>query len=239
MRLAVALFASAGLCGVDAASFQVFVDVSDAPNAQPYAGPVKALFENWYPKINDVLFGKGAPLPFKEVRAIFKRTLEIDTGSGPQEVPAYAKGNIIFVNFAYLGRMSDDYRAMLIHELTHVSQNYTGLSKSPARWLGEGIADYVRHKYFEKDLMPKLVWDSDGTLKDSDLDKAGLEKRGYLIGYTIAAPFLYWLELQKNREIVRSLSQDIRDSRYSTDVFQERCGASLDALWQEFLTQKP
>jgi hypothetical protein len=73
--------------------------------------------------------------------------------------------------------MSGDYRAMLIHELVHVSQNYSGLTKSGNRWVGEGIADYVRHRYFEKDLLPKLEWDSDGTLKDSDMERAKLEKQ--------------------------------------------------------------
>ena len=234
-----ALIASAALrCG-GAASFQVFVDVSAAPHAQPYVRPVKALFEEWYPKIKDALFGKGAPLPFKEVRVIFERKIELDIGTGKAEtVPAYTKGNVVHVNFTYLGVMTDDYRAMLIHELVHVSQNYSGLTKSANRWLGEGIADYIRHKYFEKNLLPKLEWDSDGTLKDSDLQRAKLEKQGYLIGYTIAAPFLYWLEIHKNQKIVMTLSLDIRESRYSADVFQERCGASLDALWQEFLLQR-
>ncbi len=233
------LFASvAPLCAATA-SFQVVVDVSDAPNAQPYVVPVKALFEEWYPKINAILFGKAAPLPFKEVRVVFEKTLRVDSDTGPQDAPALAKANVIHVNFSYLGRMEDDYRAMLVHELTHVSQNYTGLAKSPAKWIGEGIADYIRHKYFEKDLVPNLLWDSDGTLKDSPLDRPTLEKQGYLIGYTIAAPFLYWLELKKNPQIVMTLSQGIRESRYSPDVFQQRCGAPLDALWQEFLAQKP
>jgi hypothetical protein len=186
--LFVALFVSPAVRCMDAASFQVIVDVSGAPNAQPYVGPVKALFEEWYPKINDHLFGKGVALPFKEVRVIFERTIELENGSGKKVVPAYTKDNVVHVNFAYVGIMPDDYRGMLIHELAHVSQNYTGLSKSSERWLGEGIADYVRHKYFERDLLPKLLWDSDGTLQNSDLDRATLEKQGYLNGYTIAAP---------------------------------------------------
>lgn len=237
--LAAALFTIAASRCVDAASFQVFVDVSAAPNAQPYVVPVKALFEEWYPKINDALFGKGAPLPFKEVRVIFERKTELDIGNGKEEtIPSYTKGNVVHVNFAYLGVMPDDYRAMLIHELVHVSQNYSGLTKSANRWLGEGIADYIRHRYFEKDLLTKLEWDSDGTLRNSDLERAKLEKQGYLNGYTIAAPFLYWLEIHKDQKIVTTLSLAIRESRDTTEVFQQRGGASLDALWQEFLLQR-
>jgi hypothetical protein len=247
-----ALIASGALRCVEAASVRVFVDVSATPNAQPFVGPVKTLFEEWYPKINDALFGKGATPPFKEVRVIFEPKVELDMGTGKEEwVAAYTQGNIVHVNFAVLGVMTDDYRAMLIHELVHVSQNYGGVTTAN-RWLVEGIADYVRHKYFERDLVPKLEWDSDGTLKglgagtfagkgmdaDSDLERAKLEKQGYLSGYTIAAPFLYWLEIHKDQKIVMTLTQDIRESRYSADVFQQRCGASVDQLWQEFLLQK-
>src|SRR5580692_10114979 len=88
-----ALFSSATLRCVNAASFQVFVDVSAAPDAQTYIGPVKALFEEWYPKINDALFGGGAPLPFHDVRVIFERNIEFETAPGKEKetVPAYSK----------------------------------------------------------------------------------------------------------------------------------------------------
>lgn len=56
--------------------------------------------------------------------------------------------------------------------------------------------------------------------------------------YTIAAPFLYWLELHKNPRIVTILSQAVRNSHYSDGLFQEHCGDSLDMLWQAFLEQK-
>ena len=80
------------------------VDVSDNPNAAPDIGPVKALFEKWYPAINRELFGKNTPpLPFPQIHVIFERTIERDTGSGRQPVPAYAKGDPVHVNFAYIG----------------------------------------------------------------------------------------------------------------------------------------
>lgn len=217
---------------------RVVVDVSGVPNAAPYAKPAKMLFEEWYPKINDLLFGTGASLPFQEVTVIFERKTEVDTDKGPQQAPAYTHANIVHANFQPETRFDQSYRAMLIHELVHVCQNYTGLARSPARWVGEGIADYVRHRYFEKDLLPKLEWDSDGTLKDSPLERAELEKEGYRIGYTIAAPFLYWLELHKNPRIVAILSRAVRDSHYWDGMFQEYCGDSLDHLWQAFMQQK-
>jgi hypothetical protein len=232
------LFALGALTCAGAEPFHVVVDVSAAPNAKPYAEPVKKLFEEWYVKIDDLLFGTGASLPFQEVRVIFERKTEVVTDQGPQQAPAYSKANIVHANFQAETRFDNAYRAMLIHELVHVCQNYTGLTRSPARWVGEGIADYVRHRYFEKDLLAKLEWDSDGTLKDSPLERAALQKEGYRIGYTIAAPFLYWLELHKNPRIVAILSQAVRDSRYSPGLFKEHCGDSLDTLWQAFFEQK-
>jgi hypothetical protein len=233
LSLLAALLAGAA----EASSFTVAVDVADVPNAQAYVAPVKTLITEWYSKINTILFGK-APLPFAEVRVVFRKTLEADTPNGRVDAPAFTHGNVISVNFTDLVRMNGNYRAMLIHELAHVCQNYKGLDKGPAKWVGEGIADYIRHKYFERDLESKLEWDPDGTIKDGPLERAALAKQGYLVGYTIAAPFLYWLELHKNPRIVVILSQDVRDGSFSSGVFASLCGAPLDALWQKFFDQK-
>ena len=48
--------------------FQVVTDCSRAPEMREYAVRAKALCEEWYPKINDLLFGSGHSLPLREIR---------------------------------------------------------------------------------------------------------------------------------------------------------------------------
>ena len=135
---------------------------------------------------------------------------------------------------------------MMIHELTHVNQNY-GKIPTTASWVTEGIADYVRHKYFEKDLEPKLRLDSAGYLKGYSTEdsllfnleetRARLDQKGYLQSYVVASAFLLWLEERKDKDIVRKLNTALHESRYSEGLFQQHCGASLEALWREFFVQ--
>ncbi len=218
----------------DAAKFQVHVDVSKTPNAQPYVKPVKALCEEWYPRINIILFGKDAPLPFKELHIRFEPKVEKCDGPNCIEAGGFADENTIQINFGYLGRMKDDYRAMIVHELAHINQHYR---ESPGTgWLVEGIADYVRHRYFEKDLQPKLLELDGYRFGGSQVDEqAKLRKQGYLFGYTVAAPFLYWLEMRKSKGLLVALNIALRQGSYSPDLFQKHCGAPLDTLWQEFI----
>ncbi len=189
--LAATLLTSGPLWSAGADTFQVQVEISTTK----YVEPVKALCEEWYPKINSLL------------------------------------------NADYPGRMPDDYHTMIIHELAHVVQNYKRLPDTG--WLGEGIAGYVRHKYYEKDIEPKLHLDKKGNLQGlgRGRTKPKLDQKGYLIGYTVASAFLFWLEVRKDQQIVPTLNLALREKRYSDDIFKQRCGAPLDALWHEFMVQ--
>ena len=141
----------------------------------------------------------------------------------------------IHVNFSYLERVKYPYSATLIHELTHVNQQY----KNYPEWLNEGMADYVRHKYFERDIEAKLLPLDGYHFDGKQMDQAKFRKEGYLLGYTIAAPFLFWLEERKDPGLIIALNHALRDGRYSPAIFQQRCGSSLDALWSEFIAQSP
>ncbi len=199
------------------------------------------LCEEWYPKINTALFGQDYSLPFKEVRVIFEPSISDGIWPWRSVVPAYTDGNAIHVNSAYVAQLHkqepSDYQGMLIHELTHVNQHYG--NAGDAGWLVEGIADYVRHKYFEKDIEPRLHLDRNGNLGGFELDRnrGKFASEGYLGGYTVTGSFLFWLEVRKNKDIVPILNRALREGRYSGKLFQERCGAALSALWHEFLAQ--
>jgi hypothetical protein len=234
LRTLAALLAS-GVLWSATDPFQVRVEVSTTR----YVVPVKALCEEWYPKINAILFGEGHPLPFKEVQIVFEPTIFMGASADRTEVPAYADQNTIHVNSDYLTHIPDEYLAMMIHELTHVVQNYNYKAAPDSVWLVEGIADYVRHKYYEKDIEPRLHLDASGKLTgfELDRDKGQFDRKGYLGGYTVASAFLFWLEVRKDKNIVPALNKALRDEHYSDAIFQQHCGAPLDGLWQEFMAQ--
>jgi hypothetical protein len=53
----------------------------------------------------------------------------------------------------------------------------------------------------------------------------------------VTAAFLLWLETRKDKDIVRKLDVILEQRHYSSRVFKQNCGASLDPLCREFLTQ--
>ncbi len=99
------------------------------------------------------------------------------------------------------------------------------------------MADYIRHKYFERDIQPRLLPIDGYHFDGKQMDQVKFRKEGYLVGYTIAAPFLFWLEVRKSSGLIITLNHAWRDGRYSPAIFTERCGAALDALWSEFISQ--
>jgi len=108
----------------------------------------------------------------------------------------------------------NDY-GMVVHELTHVVQDYKGGDG----WLTEGIADYVRHKYFEKDI-------------DKLAHQINPDNSSYKQAYTTAAAFLFWLEEKKDKDLVRKLNAASHDGTYKVESFKQLCGTDVDALWK-------
>jgi hypothetical protein len=221
-------------------SLHVLLDVTNAPDAGEYALKTNTLLLEWYPRINALLYDPNHPLPYAEIRAVFEPVLAV------KQAPALARGNEIHVNSEYIKHMPDDFRAMVIHELTHVVQHYQFM-RPDMGWVVEGIADYVRHKYYEKDIEQTLHLDSNGFLVGygpsapyfNGLQQSGvnLTDQGYLRSYTVASTFLFWLETHKDLQIVQHLNGEISQGRYSPDLFYRFCGKSLDDLWAEFVKQ--
>jgi hypothetical protein len=230
------LLLAALLPAAESPKFQLRIEVKD-PRGAPLAPIAKAVCEEWYPKIEAALFGPAQPLPYPELHIVFEPTIQF----GDTVVPAYADGNTIHINSEYSAALHKpqpgDFPAMIAHELTHVNQNYP--ADTEPGWLVEGIADYVRHKYYEKDIQPILHLDANGNLRGFELDRnrGDFATEGYTAGYTVTGAFLYWLERKKDRKIVPVLNRALHDRRYSPKIFDERCGAPLNALWREFVAQ--
>jgi hypothetical protein len=186
---------------------EVLVDTNDAPDLAEWGDKAGRLCLEWLPKIAALLPSDGF-VPPKTVTLVFDPKLK---------GVAHTDGSRITIAAGWVRAHPDDW-GMVIHELTHVVQAYKGGGEG---WLTEGIADYIRHRHFEKNA---------DTLKARiDPDKAS-----YKQAYTTAAAFLVWLEEKRDRDIVRKLNAASRTGTYDSALFAQYCGADVDALWKEF-----
>lgn len=204
--LAAAAFALPACAGFAAEpAFKVTVDFSKASACEPFATRSRALVEEWYPKINAILFGEGHPLPSPDVTLIFE----------PMKGVAGTSGSTIRISAEWVTKKAPNDYGMVIHELTHIVQDYRGKGEG---WLTEGIADYIRDRHFET--------------RQHRIDP---QKSSYRQGYGTAAAFLIWLEKTRNPEVVRKLNIASHDGAYRPAMFAELCRADLDSLWMKFV----
>lgn len=204
LRLALFLVATAGAHAADA--FTVHIDTTKAPECEAFAAKSKTLVEEWYPKINEILFGKDHPLPSADVSLIFE----------PMKGVANTSNNVIRISAEWVTKKAPNDYGMVVHELTHIVQDYRGKGEG---WLTEGIADYIRDRHFEPGVRHHRI---------------DPEKGSYRQAYGIAATFLIWLEEHKSKDLVRKLNIASHDGTYRRELFAELCGVDLDALWKEF-----
>ena len=231
--LAIALHLSPATAVAASSAPTIKLEFSTVPDARARAEDTRILYQEWYPRINDILFGSGHPLPYDELTVKFAQKPDYEN------VPAYALHGVIHVWYPYTISMPDSYSGMMIHELTHINQHYPNLPDD-AVWVSEGIADYVRHKYFEKDITPLLNANRNGILTgysskqpyflSLQSGKVNLTQKGYLNSYTVAATFLYWLEQRKNKDIVKNLNIAMSEEHYSVRLFQHFCGAPVELI---------
>jgi hypothetical protein len=202
--------ATLSLCLIGSASaepaFEVTLDTKKAPECAAFAEKSKALVEEWYPRINEILFDKGHPLPATEITLIFE----------PMKGVAHTAKNVVHISAEWVTKKAPNDYGLVVHELTHVVQDYRGKGEG---WLTEGIADYIRDRYFEPGVRH---------------DHIDPDKSSYRDGYGTAATFLIWLEDHKDKDIMRKLNIASHDGKYSPALFQQYCGADLDTLWKEF-----
>ncbi|MBI3878682.1 MAG: DUF4157 domain-containing protein [Verrucomicrobia bacterium] len=193
------------MCAADSHA-RIHVDWSAAPECEAFARKSQAQCEEWYPRINELLNGKDAPLPYAEIFLKF----------APMKGVAATSGNRITVSAEWVTRKATNDYGMVIHELTHIVQDYHGRGLG---WLTEGIADYVRHRHFESGAWKPVI---------------NPEKDSYKQGYKSAAAFLMWLEGTKDKDIVRKLNTASRENKATPALFHELLGKELDELWSEF-----
>jgi hypothetical protein len=185
---------------------RVTVDSSEVPELRQWAQHAGELCVEWYPKICDLLPSEGF-IPPKNVRLKFHKDMD---------GVASTSRDVINISANYVKNHTNDF-GMVIHELTHVAQDY-GRRRNPG-WLVEGVADYIRIVHFEPKARRPLL----------DPDKAK-----YTDAYKTTAIFLEWVENKYDKETVKKLNRALREGAYRPELFKEITGKSLDELWTEF-----
>ncbi len=192
------------------------LDSSSAANdsaAEAWGKQAQALCEEWFPIICRFLATDDWTAP-ETVQLVLNRDLK---------VPGATSGAKIQISVDWITKHPDDF-GMVIHELTHVIQNYPPNPKQPG-WLVEGIADYIRYWKFEP---------------EAPRGRIDVKRASYRNGYGTTAAFLAWIVWKYDKRIIRRLDESLRNGRYADDIFQEATGKELDALWAEFIeSQKP
>ncbi|HEV3261524.1 MAG TPA: basic secretory protein-like protein [Gemmataceae bacterium] len=190
------------------AALKVTVDTTEVPERADWAKKAKKLVEKWHPIISDLLKSDGFTPP-GDVKLVFKKDME---------GVAYTSRTTIVIAADWIKEHPDDY-GMVVHELTHVIQNYRHPGPS---WLIEGIADYVRFYHYE----PKT--------------KLTIERRrpSYRDGYRTTAMFLAWIEKSHDKNIVRKLNESLRKAKYKDELFQTYTSKTVDELWKSFVASR-
>lgn len=187
---------------------EVTIDVSDVPEARPWAEQARTLARDWWPLVAPLLATERYTPP-ATLRLVFKKDLR---------VPAYTSGSEITISGKWIAAHPDDF-GMVIHEMTHVLQHYPRGGNKPG-WLVEGIADYIRWWRYEPEARRTPV---------------NPDKASYRDSYRTTATFLAFVAGRYNRALVHDLDAALRTGSYSDDLWQKATGKSVDDLWTEFI----
>lgn len=182
------------------------VNTENAPDLAAWGRRAGELCVEWYPKMTEALASEGFTPP-NDVRLEFRNDYD--------GVAATSRDKIV-ISAGYVRRASNDF-GMVIHELTHVAQDY-GNARNPG-WLVEGVADYIRISLFEPQARRPRIDPARASYRDS---------------YKTTAIFLEWAQNKYDPRLVMELNRAMRNRVFKIELFQERTGRTVDELWAEF-----
>lgn len=182
----------------------ITLDTSKAPDLASWAEKARKTALAWYPQICRILASPGFVPPTEAAITV-----------QPMDGVAYTTGTHIFASAQYVRSNPGDI-GMIVHELTHVVQQYPSYNAS---WLVEGIADYVRFYHYEPK-SPRPIVNPDTA--------------HYTDAYRTTAAFLRWIEVKHDRHIIYQLNYALRQNKYTDDIFKQDTHEDLPTLWNEF-----
>ncbi|MES1227016.1 MAG: basic secretory protein-like protein, partial [Armatimonadota bacterium] len=186
---------------------EITLDASEAPDLAYWLVSAKALGTAWFPHICQLLSTQGFTPP-KKIRFVMK---------AKQDAPAQAGSDEISFSAPYVRTHLTDL-GMVVHEMTHVVQNYPE-NKVDAGWLVEGIADYVRWWRYEPEAPRRPIDFSKATYRDA---------------YRTTAWWLGWVAQKYDLRLVPMLDLKLRRGQDPMPMFRLYTGKEAPALWDEF-----
>ena len=175
-----------------------------------WAGKAAKLVTEYYPKFDKLLETEGF-VPPKELTVIFRK----------MDGVAFSTGTQIVISADWIKRQPGDF-GMVAHELVHNIQRYPG-GRGPGGapgWVTEGIADYIRHVYFEPEVPMRPI---------------NPERDTYTSSYQITAAFFMYIVATYDKDFITKLNAHARQRTYSDDVFEKYTGKKLDELHAEHI----
>jgi hypothetical protein len=182
---------------------RIVVDSTDFPQGAAWGDAAKDLIKLWFPTVCQLLATKDFRTP-TQITLVLRKHID---------APAYTADNTITVDGEWIAKHPNDL-GMVIHELTHVVQQYPD---GEPGWLVEGIADYVRWWRYEPD-SPRPHLGPKATYHDA---------------YRTTAAFLAWVSYHYDERLVPALDNEMRRGRDPMPVFQKLTGKTPQQLWDE------
>jgi hypothetical protein len=189
------------------------VDVSAAPELAARIGEVHRIADTYYPQILGLL---GA----SDVRS--SRKFMVKFGATPRGYPGETIGQTITLRADWVRAHPDDLPRLMVHEMTHVAQQYPPRAAIPGYWV-EGIADYVCARL--------------GVTNEWSVLQCNAARSHFRSGYGCSAAFLLHLDRVYGSSVVQQLNQKLHDDAYSDQVLATATGVALAELWKEFQEQ--
>jgi len=190
---------------------EITVDTTGAPDLAGFAERAKRICEAYYPFIASYLHTEGVTPPMK-----FSQTYREMDGV------AFTSGDGCFFSAAYFRTHADDYGAV-VHEMTHVIQNYHG--NNPG-WLVEALDDYIRFYRYEP--VSKALHFTAGQVPQPTPQ-----------AYQVGAQFLDWVQGKYDKTLVPELNTAMRAGTYSDDIWKDKTGKAILDLWAEWKASLP
>jgi hypothetical protein len=189
----------------------IVADTSAAPELDAWGRHAKALCDQWYFRIVDLLPSESFE-PTLATRLLFIKDM-----SG---VANTSRETDIRISADFVKRHTNDW-GMVIHELAHVVQRYPGAKPGFTKpgWLVEGIADYIRLVHFEPQARRPRI---------------NPDKAKYTDAYKTTAGFLEWVEKQYDKALVKKFGAALRQGEFEDGLWKKHTGRTVDELWKEF-----
>ncbi|XP_035711860.1 uncharacterized protein LOC118437144 isoform X1 [Folsomia candida] len=188
---------------------EIEMDTSQAPDLRNYGEEIKQIMTDWFPFVQN-LMATSAYKPVRKIRVFF---------SSKDEGVAWAGGNEIGANAAWLRRTGLKDKGWIVHEMTHILHQARGCPG----WIVEGMAEWTRRWHFEPwTHTTKPTWEEKGANSQP-------EGNGWLVVY---------LNSVTGKPLIYEMNKACQTGTWHDNWLKERTGKSDKEWWDVMLKDK-